>query len=211
MKIGVVGGTGKFGRELSINLAMVGHDVVIGSRKAEKAIETVADIEKHSNIELSLKGESNKRAVELSDIVFLSIPYDNIFDTLNDVMEKLHQKILITNIVPIDKYWGRFHRKLISGSVAETIEYNIPVDNKVISALHTIPSNYLPHTIKLQTFVYVNEEGWLEMIFELFNSINIEPLYCGNLRQSIFAEELAIFLLNMNILNGIGNKTIQVI
>jgi len=211
MKIGIIGGTGKFGRELATNLAMVGHDVIIGSRKAEKAVDVVKGIEKHSHIELSLKGESNKRATDLSDIVVLSIPYEHMFATIDEIIEELHQKIIITNIVPIEKYNGSFYHKPVCDSVADIIQGYVSFDNIIVAAMHTIPASYLTKADELQTFIYTNEEGILDTIFELFKSINIKPFYCGNLRKSIFAEEMTIFLLNLSILNGSKPGSLKVV
>jgi len=210
MKIAIIGGTGKFGRELATNLALVGHDVIIGSRKAGKAVDVVKDIERHSHIELSLKGESNRMAAYLSDIVVLSVPYETIFATIDDIIEELHQKIIITNIVPIEKHRGRFYHKQNCDSVADIIQGYVSLDNIIVAAMHTIPADYLTTSHRLQTFVYTNEEGVLDNIFELFNSINIEPLYCGNLRKSMFAEEMTVFLLNLSILNNMNPGSLKV-
>jgi len=211
MKIGIIGGTGKFGKELATNLAMVGHDVIIGSRKVEKAVDVVKGIEKHSYIELSLKGESNRKATDLSDIVVLSVPYETIFATIDEIIEELHQKIIITNIVPIEKYNGSFHHKPVCDSVADIIQGYVSLDNIIVAAMHTIPASYLTKADELQTFIYTNEEGILDTMFELFKSINIEPFYCGNLRKSIFAEEMTIFLLNLSILNGSKTGSLMVV
>ena len=37
--IGIVGGTGDLGRGLALRLAKAGHDVLVGSRKPEQAVE----------------------------------------------------------------------------------------------------------------------------------------------------------------------------
>ena len=65
MKIAVVGGTGDFGLALAQQLSAAGHDVVIGSRDADRAAEKAAGI--------GVAGAANEDAVRDVDVVVLAV------------------------------------------------------------------------------------------------------------------------------------------
>ena len=65
MKIAILGGTGPFGRALARRLKEAGHDVVIGSRDAERAQEAAA--------ESGVEGGLNQEIVRGADLVVLAV------------------------------------------------------------------------------------------------------------------------------------------
>jgi len=65
MRIAVVGGTGPFGRGLAHRLRRAGHEVVVGSRDADRAREVAA--------ELGAEGARNPAAVRGADLVVLAV------------------------------------------------------------------------------------------------------------------------------------------
>ncbi len=65
MKVAVLGGTGAFGSALAARLVEVGMDVTIGSRDADRAAATAAD--------LGAAGATNADAVAGVDLVVLSV------------------------------------------------------------------------------------------------------------------------------------------
>ena len=64
MKIAIVGGTGTFGRALARKLRLLGEDVYIGSRDAQRAKERA--------LEIGVKGDSNEHVVKGVDLVVLA-------------------------------------------------------------------------------------------------------------------------------------------
>ncbi len=76
MKVGIVGGTGDIGEGIAMRLSSK-HDVVIGSREEDKAVQsseccinTLAGL----GLPCSCSGVSNQEAIDRSDIVILAIP-----------------------------------------------------------------------------------------------------------------------------------------
>ncbi len=65
MKIAILGGTGPFGRALARRLKRAGHDVVIGSRDAERAQEAAAEI--------GVEGGPNQEIARGADLVVLAV------------------------------------------------------------------------------------------------------------------------------------------
>ncbi len=81
MRIGIVGGTGAFGRALTERLAALGEDVVIGSRDEERARElaTVYGVE----------GRANADAVRGVDLVVLATKSSATIDTARELADAI--------------------------------------------------------------------------------------------------------------------------
>lgn len=73
MRIAVVGGTGDFGLALAARLVAAGEDVVIGSRDAERAAA--------SGAEVGAAGAANEDAVRGADLVVLAVKADAALPT----------------------------------------------------------------------------------------------------------------------------------
>jgi 8-hydroxy-5-deazaflavin:NADPH oxidoreductase len=73
VKVAIVGGTGSFGRGLARKLRLLGEDVYIGSRDAERGRERA--------IELGVQGGSNEEVVRGADLVVLATKSNGALDT----------------------------------------------------------------------------------------------------------------------------------
>ena len=73
MKIAIVGGTGTFGRALARKLRLLGEEVYIGSRDAQRAKERA--------LEIGVKGDSNEHVVKGVDLVVLATKSNAAIET----------------------------------------------------------------------------------------------------------------------------------
>jgi 8-hydroxy-5-deazaflavin:NADPH oxidoreductase len=73
VRIAIVGGTGPFGTALAKRLAETEHDVVVGSRDAERAAASAAEI--------GVEGATNEDAVRSADLVILATNADAAHET----------------------------------------------------------------------------------------------------------------------------------
>jgi len=73
VKIAIVGGTGTFGRALARKLRLLGEDVYIGSRDAQRAKERA--------LEIGVKGDSNEHVVKGVDLVVLATKSNAAIET----------------------------------------------------------------------------------------------------------------------------------
>ena len=73
MKIAIVGGTGAFGRALARRLRLLGEDVWIGSRDAQRGKERA--------VELGVRGGSNEEVVRGVDLVVLATKSNAALET----------------------------------------------------------------------------------------------------------------------------------
>jgi NADPH-dependent F420 reductase len=81
VRVGVVGGTGPFGRALAARLHAAGHEVVIGSRELERAEATAA--------ELGVAAAANADAVGSVDLVVLATNVDGALDTARSLRAEI--------------------------------------------------------------------------------------------------------------------------
>ena len=81
MRIAVVGGTGSFGRALAVRAKEAGHDVVVGSRDAQRAEEAAA--------ELGVRGAANADAVRGVDLVVLAVKADGMLPTAEELADAI--------------------------------------------------------------------------------------------------------------------------
>lgn len=73
MKVAIIGGTGSFGRALARRLRLLGEDVYIGSRDAERARERA--------LELGVEGGTNEEVVRGADLVVLATKSNAALET----------------------------------------------------------------------------------------------------------------------------------
>ena len=106
MKIAILGGTGNEGAGLGYRWAAAGHEIIIGSRSAERGAQAAAEL-KESLPDATVSGSDNVAAAQQGELVVLSVPYQAQAATLDDVKEALAGKILLTVVVPTGEKKGR--------------------------------------------------------------------------------------------------------
>src|SRR6266508_4069324 len=100
MKIGILGGTGKEGAGLGARWARAGHDVVIGSRDAERARTKAGELREQSGSS-RISGESNRDAAALADVVVLALPAVGLDATLPALRDACRGKVVVSTVVPL--------------------------------------------------------------------------------------------------------------
>ena len=75
MIIGVLGGAGQQGGGLAFRWARKGHEIIIGSRSAEKAALAAQALNQRLDGRGSVRGASNRDAAQAASVVVLAVPY----------------------------------------------------------------------------------------------------------------------------------------
>jgi len=144
-RVAVIGGTGPQGKGLGYRFARGGHDVVLGSRAAEKA-EAVADEvrEKLSGTTGAgqVGGASNADAVAQCDVVLLAVPYDGHDELVASLASDgaLAGKTVISCVNPLAFDKRGAHGRIINngeGSAAESAQELAP-EATVVGAFHNV-------------------------------------------------------------------------
>ena len=124
MIVSIIGGTGPQGLGIGERLAIEGVDIMIGSRKEEKALEVVAQAKEDlKDYDLStMKGMANEDAAREGDVLIITVPLAAQKPTIEGIKEFCKDKIVMDATVPLETAIGgkpfRFI-DLMEGSAAE--------------------------------------------------------------------------------------------
>ena len=217
--IGLVGGTGDLGTALAVHLSKT-YDVILGSRSEGKAKTAVADIIKEKGnrdyFQSHLKPADNQTAVRDSDIVFLTVPYDNAFETIQNLSTLLRSnQILISTAASVSKSGEDFVPDFpeTGKSVSEKIFDLLGGRVEVAAAFQTVPANRLYKEAQLSSDVLIaasNNEAYQRVADVVKTIEGLRPLYAGSLTVSAEVERLTSLLLNLAKRNGLKSPSIKI-
>lgn len=142
--IAVIGGTGAEGSGLAVRWAAAGHDIVIGSRSAEKAAAAAAELATLlSEGSGTISGAANGEAAAQAQIVVLSVPYAAQVDTIHQILDGAQGKILIMVGVPLmpPKVSTVWHAP--GGSAAEEAQAQLGAAVRVVGAFQNVAAGHL--------------------------------------------------------------------
>lgn len=140
-RVAVIGGTGPQGKGLGYRFARGGHDVVLGSRAAEKAEAVAAEVRERlagTADAGEVSGAANADAVEACDVVLLAVPYDGHDELVASL--PLAGKTVISCVNPLAFDKRGAHGRVVNGgegSAAESAQELAP-DATVVGAFHNV-------------------------------------------------------------------------
>jgi 8-hydroxy-5-deazaflavin:NADPH oxidoreductase len=201
VKVGILGGTGPQGRGLARRLSAAGHDVLIGSRSAERAQLIAADYDQTQGSG-SVAGGSNSAAAS-AELVIVTVPYDGHSDLLLSLASELTGKVVVDCVNPIgfDKQ-GPFPLRVAAGSAALEAQQLLP-ESTVIAAFHHVSAVLLddPTVDHFADDVLVlgEDREAVAVVCELATAIpGARGVYAGRLRNAGQVEALAANLIAIN-------------
>ncbi len=135
--VGILGGTGPAGRGVALRWASAGHDVVLGSRDAERASEVAASLRARGSGVIS--GATNEEAASC-DVVVVATPWESAVATVSALRAQLADKTVISMVNAL----VREGRELVAlypprGSMAAQIAFALP-QSTVVGAFHHLPA-----------------------------------------------------------------------
>lgn len=214
MKIGIIGGTGAEGGGLALRWAHSGHDIIIGSRTAQKAAAAAEELRQTSSDQsLSISGDSNLAAAAASELVVLSIPYAAQADTLEEIKAALDDKILLTVVVPLGKPPARFHPLPSGLSAAEEAQQQLGEAVRVVAAFQNISAHHLKdldHKIDCDVLICGRKKADKELVAQLCQDAGMRGVNAGSLVNATLAEGLTSLLIGINIRHKIKNAGIRI-
>jgi NADPH-dependent F420 reductase len=144
--IAILGGTGDQGLGLALRFAQAGRSVVIGSRKAERAVaaaEEVRDRVPGARVE----GFENPEASARARLVILSVPFEHSAPTLKGLREVLRPgQTIVSMAVPLATAIGDAAVRTLGiwqGSAAELVADLVPEGVAVVSAFQNVSAHRL--------------------------------------------------------------------
>jgi hypothetical protein len=199
--IGFLGGTGPEGRSLALRLALAGENVAIGSRNAERAKEIAKTIEERGKA-IRVVGGENSVIINMSDIVFITVPYAGQATLLESLEPFLRGKLIVDTVAPVSFDGGKIKSLDINeGSAAEEAQRLLP-NSKVVAAFQNVSAVDLwvpDRIIQGDVIVCSDYDDAKEEVISLAQRIpNIRGVDGGDLANSKYVEEFTAMLLNIN-------------
>lgn len=204
MKIAVLGGTGNLGVGISLRFAILGYEIIVGSRneeKAKKRAEEYIRVLLEHGYSGKITGDINANAAKQCDLAVITVPYEQAFELAKSLKNELAGKIVVSPVVPMKKE-GKLFRyvELPEGSAGEKIA-GILKESKVISAYHNIPADRfadLSSTFEWDVLVCGDDVEAKRTILDITNEIHgLRALDCGDLKNSKLVESLTVLILNV--------------
>jgi len=223
MKVGIIGGTGGMGKGFALRW-VVNHDVIIGSRDAARAAESAteyANIAKESfgEIKGTISGNDNVSVAKDSDVLILSIPYENIDSVCSGILSEIKDTcVVVSPIVPMTKTDVGFECVSIKDNKPfsyKLVSNHMKDKSKLVSAFHVISEKKLINpTLELDYDIFVcgDDKESVQVVNTLIDEIKgLRSIYLGPIELSYLAEMSTPLLLNAMIRNKIKNPGIKII
>jgi NADPH-dependent F420 reductase len=146
--IAILGGTGDQGLGLALRFCRAGRRVIIGSRKAERALEAAENV--REQVEgADVEGLGNEEATAAGEIVILSVPFEHTASTVKTIKESLREgQIVVSMTVPLATAVGDGAMRTVGiwqGSAAELVQSLVPKGVVVGSAFQNVAAHRLQH------------------------------------------------------------------
>ena len=202
LTVGILGGTGDQGRGLARRFALAGHEVLIGSRSAERAAEAAASLGLGEGA-APVTGADNATVAARADVVIVAVPWDGHRATLEALREPLAGKIVVDCVNPLgfDKH-GAYALPVAEGSAAEQAAAVLP-DSRVVAAFHHVSAVILldPEidAVELDVLVLGDDREATDTVQALAGRIpGMRGVYGGRLRNAHQVEALTANLISIN-------------
>ena len=223
MKVGIIGGTGGMGKGFALRWSR-NFDVVIGSRDAARASGSAVEYtnlarEAFGEIKGTISGNDNVSVAKESDVLILSIPYDNIDSVCSGILPEIKEScVVVSPIVPMTKTDVGF--ECVSIKDNKPFSYKLVLNHmknksKLVSAFHVISEKKLINpTLELDYDIFVcgDDNESVQVVNSLIDEIKgLRSLYLGPIELSYLAEMCTPLLLNAMIKNKIKNPGIKIV
>jgi NADPH-dependent F420 reductase len=198
--IAVIGGTGAEGGGLALRWANAGHRVIIGSRDAARAQAAAEDLNGVLG-KPALSGKSNVDAVDLADIVVLTVPYASQLSTVEGLAGRLEGKILVDVTVPLMPPKVSTVQLPPADSAVVALQALVGPGVRVVSAFQNISAHKLKkldHNISCDVLVCCDDKDARLVVMGLAQDAGLRGINAGPLANSTVAESLTSVLIWIN-------------
>ena len=223
MKVGIIGGTGGMGKGFALRWSQ-NHDIIIGSRDAARASESAVEYtniakESFGEIKGTISGNDNVSVAKDSDVLILSIPYENIDSVCSGILSEIKDTcVVVSPIVPMTKTDVGFECVSIKDNKPfsyKLVSNHMKDKSKLVSAFHVISEKKVINpTLELdyEIFVCGDDKESVQVVNTLIDEIKgLRSIYLGPIELSYLAEMSTPLLLNAMIRNKIKNPGIKII
>ncbi|MEM3065587.1 MAG: NADPH-dependent F420 reductase [Candidatus Nitrosotenuis sp.] len=223
MKIGIIGGTGGMGKGFALRWCQK-HEILIGSRDAQRAAAAASEYlaeakQVYGNVGGTISGKDNASVAQESDILILSIPYENIDSVCSELLGKIKDGCtVISPIVPMVKTDTGFEFIPIKENRPfshQLVQKYMKNRSKLVSAFHVISEKKLVDpklTLDYDIFVCGDDKESIDLVNGLILEIKgLRPIFLGPGSLAYMAEIATPLLLNAMIRNKLKNPGIKIV
>jgi len=213
LTLAFIGGTGQQGFGLALRFAAAGYPVVIGSRESEKAARAAEEacgiLREHGYDEASVEGAVNEDAASVADVVFLTVPFFALIDTVKGIEGGIESDDVVVDVtVPLETNVGGKPTRLIrpwAGSSAETVAELLP-DVSVVSAFENVSAaalRKLDEEVDCDVVVCSDDDEAKRLVMDLAEEIpGVRAIDGGPLENARIVESITALLIGLNMRYG---------
>ena len=212
MRIGILGGTGKEGAGLARRWALGGHEVIIGSRDAERARAKAAELSALAG-GAAIGGMSNLDAAAAVSVVVLTLPASGLAATLVPLKDACRGKVVISTVVPLTFGGGRLFTPPPQGSSAEEVQELLGPEARVVAAFHHIAAHELSateHAIECDLLLCGADAEAKKVTEELARTMGLRAVDVGVLTNAGPLEGITAVLATINRRYKLKNSGIKI-
>jgi len=206
--LAILGGTGKEGPGLAMRWAYAGYPLIIGSRQAEKAQATAAEINAQLGID-TVRGMENSDAARQADLAVLTVVQSAHLEALQSVWEALQGKILVDATARVD---FRDPQPPAPPAAARQAQEVLGPGVRVVAAFQNVPAHALKKdlggTIPTDVLVCSDDVQAAQQVIALAQAGGMKAFYAGGLDNAVVVEGLTALLISIN--KHYGAKTASI-
>ncbi len=200
--IAILGGTGKEGSGLALRWAKAGHQVIIGSRQAEKAAQTAAELNEKLGGE-KIRGLTNAQAARAAEVCVLTVPYAAHRATLEELRDDLQGKILVDVTVPLQPPQVTRVHVPETGPAAVQAQSILGDGVRVVAAFQNVGEHYLKdpqRVIDCDVLVCGDDGEAKAQVIQLAQALDpaIRAFDAGALVNAVVVESLTPILIGLS-------------
>ena len=214
--IAVIGGTGNQGSGLAMRWAKAGHDIIIGSRDAERATQVATEITAMAPAASEwgkVRGADNLTAASEGEIVVLAVPYSNQIDTITPIAEVVKGKLLIDVTAPLVPPKVGTVQLPEGGSAVVAVQKMLGEEVTVVAAFQNIAAQHLAdpdYKIDCDVLVCGNKKAAREIVINLAKDAGMTGWHAGPLANAAAAEAMTSVLISINRAHKIPGSGIRI-
>ncbi len=208
--IAILGGTGQEGTGLALRWASNGYEVIIGSRKEEKALQVTRELNEILGKDL-IRGMENSSAAREADINVLTVVATAHESAVKGLKDDLQGKILVDATARITFPNPKPPEPPSAARLAQEV---LGESVRVVAAFQNIPASSLKDLEKdldSDVLVCADKQEDAEVVMDLIRGAGMNAYYIGDLDIAITVEGLTAVLVYLNKYNDIKHASIKIV
>ncbi|MCB2178880.1 NADPH-dependent F420 reductase [bacterium] len=207
--IAIIGGTGKEGTGLALRWADAGYKVIIGSRQAERAEATAAELNEKLGTD-TIIGLENPQAAAQAEICVLTVVFKFHADAVENLKDALQGKLVVDATARVAYPQADPPGPPSAGRIAQDI---LGEGATVVTAFQNVPASLLKKNlgqpVASDVLVCGDDLEAVERVITLTEDAGMNGYYAGGLDHAFVVEGLTALLIKMNTYYK-GHGTIRV-